>query len=491
MSVSRFGNQEPTFEVIGPYAYTDGPEIVSTFESYGFQFMPWQKHKLDIYGARNEDGSFASIDINDSTPRRNGKSFPTRLYAAWEAAVEGNRVLYSAHNGSTVTEMFKELRKLFEDEVKYEDWVETVELIYKQPGREGIYLNNGGCIEFNTRTTSGARGTGYKVIIVDEAQEFTDEQADSLLPTSAAAASSDSLVVEDPQIIYIGTPDYPKCKGTVFRRAHEVAHSDNPGDIWWTEYGITELPLSDISKADIEELMYQTNPGLGYRVSTRALFMLGKKMSWDGFCREILGWWYPNQADKTRAIPAKLWKKSAIIGIGNSYPAKTTFGVKFSPDGAAYALGGCKLDKRGNAAIELVEVGSTERGTRALARALKSRSSAASCVVIDGQAGAPALCDNLEELKAPRGFAVRPRVGDVIAAAGMLLDGLRDGTLKHTEGTWQKALEDSALNSTRRAIGSHGGWGFGGDSIAIEACALALFGAKTSKRNPKRKQRAL
>ena len=86
---------------------------------------------------------------------------------------------------------------------------------------------------------------------------------------------------------------------------------------------------------------------------------------------------------------------------------------------------------------------------------------------------------------------MRPRVGDVIAAAGMLLDGLRDGTLKHTEGTWQKALEDSALNSTRRAIGSHGGWGFGGDSIAIEACALALFGAKTSKRNPKRKQRAL
>jgi hypothetical protein len=57
--------------------------------------------------------------------------------------------------------------------------------------------------------------------------------------------------------------------------------------------------------------------------------------------------------------------------------------------------------------------------------------------------------------------------------------------------TWyakQTALEESALSSTKRAIA--GGWGFGGEnSTPIEACALALWGAKNSKRNPNRKMR--
>ena len=40
----------------------------------------------------------------------------------------------------------------------------------------------------------------------------------------------------------------------------------------------------------------------------------------------------------------------------------------------------------------------------------------------------------------------------------------------------------------KRPIG--GGWGFGGeDSAPIEACALALWGAKNSKRDPNKRMR--
>jgi hypothetical protein len=39
-------------------------------------------------------------------------------------------------------------------------------------------------------------------------------------------------------------------------------------------------------------------------------------------------------------------------------------------------------------------------------------------------------------------------------------------------------------------LAMNGGWGFGGDNaIPIECCALALFGAKTSKRDPTKKGR--
>ena len=74
----------------------------------------------------------------------------------------------------------------------------------------------------------------------------------------------------------------------------------------------------------------------------------------------------------------------------------------------------------------------------------------------------------------------------MVAAASALLDALTEQTV-----TWyadQEALRDSAVTATKRPIG--GGWGFGGDDpCPIAACALALWGVKTSKRDPTRKMR--
>ena len=74
----------------------------------------------------------------------------------------------------------------------------------------------------------------------------------------------------------------------------------------------------------------------------------------------------------------------------------------------------------------------------------------------------------------------------MIAAVGLLMDSLRENKV-----TWykpQEMLRESALSATKRPIS--GGWGFGGDnSTPIEACALALWGCKTSKRDPSKKMR--
>ena len=80
----------------------------------------------------------------------------------------------------------------------------------------------------------------------------------------------------------------------------------------------------------------------------------------------------------------------------------------------------------------------------------------------------------------------RPSARDVIAAASGFVDAINEGNL-----TWyapQAILNESALSATKRPIS--GGWGFGGDnSLPVEACALALWGAKTSKRDPNRRMR--
>jgi hypothetical protein len=68
------------------------------------------------------------------------------------------------------------------------------------------------------------------------------------------------------------------------------------------------------------------------------------------------------------------------------------------------------------------------------------------------------------------------------------MDGINEQTL-----TWyapQEDLKNSATTSIKRKIGSAGGWGFGGDdSTPIEACSLALWGAKNSKRDPSKSMR--
>jgi hypothetical protein len=140
-------------------------------------------------------------------------------------------------------------------------------------------------------------------------------------------------------------------------------------------------------------------------------------------------------------------------------------------------------------AFELVEVGSTQEGTRHLAEWLWQRRGRAAVVVVDGLNGAATLCDQLAELKCPRGYVVRPRASDMVNAATSLLDGLKAGTAAHTT---QSALDLSAINSVQRPIGSGGGWGFGTDgaypSEPIEACSLAAWAVRTTRRNPARKQ---
>ena len=107
-------------------------------------------------------------------------------------------------------------------------------------------------------------------------------------------------------------------------------------------------------------------------------------------------------------------------------------------------------------------------------------------MVIDGKNGVDVLIERIREVWKMKTSVIRPSAKDVVAAASFLVDSVSEHNL-----TWyekQDLLNDSAITSTKRPIG--GGWGFGGDNSApIEACALALWGVKTSKRNPGKKMR--
>lgn len=465
----RYGNQVPTFEVVGKYDSSVGSQLCDAWNQWGTRFYPCQEHEMELFTARDEENRFASKSIGISKPRQNGKSFSARKYITTMGAA-GKRCLYSAHNGSTVRKMFKYICDEIESTPNLRRLVKS---IYKAAGTEGIYFTNGGCIEFQTRTTSGARGATYDVVVVDEAQELTYDQLDAIKPTMLASESG------DPQMIYVGTPPSPACRGEVFKDMHDLAHSGQAGGMWWLEWSVPEIPdMHD--RQSVLELAYLTNPAMGYRIREDVMVdaIDGYKARPDSFAREYLGWWSPTAGKPQTLIDADAW--DALATDEPPEPERTAYGVKFAPDGSEVAL--AVAERHGDVThVELLERKPMACGTAWLADWLCKRTTVGSCAVIDGRSGQQALVERMAS--APRGYVVTPRAADVVAAASMLCDAVGERTL-----SWyrpQEQLRESATSAVRRPIGNGGGWGFGGaDPLPIDACSLALWGVSTSKRNP-------
>ena len=493
----RTGRQTPTFEKVGEYAYSYGGEVAEMFtEDGGATFYPSQLYELELMLARNADGSPAATTIGISKPRQNGKSYAARYYAVYMALFEHRAVLYSSHHSTTTNKMFLAMCVLFDSPERFPEFAGDVKRISRARGYEGIYFNDwqdergewhqGGCIEFATRTNSGARGGTYAVIIIDEAQEMTSDEQDAMLPTSSAASDINDAKAM-PQQIYIGTPPSPKCAGTVFQDLHDAARHEGTGS-WWLEWAIegSNIVGQLTTKEEVMQMAYETNPAMGYRMAERTVENEFDTMSPDGFARERLGWWKPPPEEKPvdMAIDPAAW--DACASREPKPEGKTAYGIKFSIDGSEVVLCGAVCPKDGPARVTMLERRNTAQGVQWLAEWLNQRYTRACCVVIDGKNGVDVLIDRIAGVWKMKGSVIRPNARDMIAAVSTLTTEIGEQTV-----TWyaeQGQLRDSALSSTKRAIS--GGWGFGGiNSAPVEAAALALWGCRNSKRDPQKKMR--
>ena len=205
--------------------------------------------------------------------------------------------------------------------------------------------------------------------------------------------------------------------------------------------------------------------------------------------QEYLGYWLPGET-AAACLPPGSWEACEVDQSAVQTEGKLAFGVKFAPDGSAVALSAALAERDGPSYVELVDMASTSRGTAWLSRWLVARRDRCACVVIDGRSGAGALAQRLREggMRRP-GMVVECNPSGVQAAASMLLDEVKAKTLSHIASP---ALDESATRSVRRDVGRDG-FGFGdgpnSTSIPIESASLALWGARTSKRDPRRRQR--
>lgn len=472
------GIQEPRIKVEPHRTISDGPDAAILMKEYGVCLDPWQQLVVDSWLGKDDTGQYNVTSAGLSLPRQNGKNVCLEAREFYGMVINGEKILHTAHQVRTSKKSFRRLAAMFTDK-RHPEITSIVKNIRYTNGEEAIELDNGGQIEFSARSRQAARGfDGISLVVYDEAQELLDEQVEAIMATLSASATGTR------QIIYTGTPPYPNCPGDVFRR-RRTACTESPGKHdAWHEWGVEGNSIKDINTGD-KKLWYMANPALGIRLDEEFTSEEQRSMSADGFARERLGWWPPILTQKTEyAIKKEIWDRAASEEMKPE--GKTAFGVKFSADGAEVVLCGAVIPKEGKARITLLDRKPTGYGTQWLADWLCARYDKASCVVIDGKNGVDVLIDKITDVWKMKGSVIRPRATEMIAAVGLLMDSLNEETL-----TWykpQSMLRDSAITSVKRPIS--GGWGFGGDdSTPIEACALALWGAKNSRRDPNRKMR--
>ena len=473
------GSQQPRIRVEPKRSTTYGPAAAALMEAYANELDPWQRDILDCWLGLDVNGSFTVTSAGLSLPRQNGKNVCLEAREFFGMVILGENILHTAHQVVTGKKSFRRLERMFTDK-RHPEVQKLVKYIRYTNGEEAIELENGASIEFSARSRQRARGfAGISLVIYDEAQELEDDQVEAIMATLSASATGSR------QIIYTGTPPYPGCPGDVFRRRRAVCLSDPGPHDSWHEWSVAADAISEI-KTDDTTLWYMTNPALGIRLSEEFTGEELRSMTADGFARERLGWWSPQlETVEDICIPAKVWDECSST-LAKPPEGKTAYGVKFTFDGSLVALCGAILPEVGPARITLLDLRPTGRGTQWLADWLNARYQKACCVVIDGKNGADVLIDKISDTWKAKGSVVRPGARDVVAAASGLCDALNEKTV-----TWfhdQDPLRESAVSAVKRKIG--GGWGFGGDNSApIEAAALALWGVKTTKRDPTKKMR--
>lgn len=461
------GKQVPSARIVPEYTETDGRDASRLLRFGGFQLDPWQDGVIDDWMA-TKNGLWLCRTCGLSIPRQNGKTGLLQGRAATGMIMHNEQVLYTAHLQKTSTETFEEMAAFF-DSPKIRKYLKDIKTAL---GREQIILKNGARIKFLARTRNGGRGQHGDTLIFDEAQELDVNSQASFIPAISAS--------RNPQVIYAGTPPDGESAGEVFRGIRAKALDGGTTSTSWTEFSVSE-----IGDPSDRQRWADTNPALGFRILITTIEGEYEQMPPDTFARERLGWWTPVVEHKEDyAISAETW--DACAANTPKPNGKTAFGVKFTADGSEVALCGAVVAPNGYARIELIDRRPTGLGMQWLAEWLNARYDKASCVVIDGKNGVDALVDKIKPTWKHKDSVIRPTAKSVIAAVSMLTDSLNVRTT-----SWyapQKDLRESAITSIKRPIS--GGWGFGGENSApIEACALAYWGAKMSKRDPTRKMR--
>ena len=453
---------------------TGFPAVAAQLSRAEIPLDRWQQGLAVAITAKRESGQYA-CGIGGaviSIPRQTGKTYTIgAIVFALCMSQPGLLVLWTAHRTRTHNETFRAMDGMAQ-RAGVKPFIANVR---KANGEQEIEFTNGSRILFGARESGFGRGFAQvDIIVLDEAQILTEKAMEDMVP--AANAAPNGLV------IMMGTPPRPTDPGEVFTARRDAALSGDDPDVLYVE-----MSADEGANPNDREQWAKANPSYPVRTSESSILRMRKLLgSVASFMREGLGIW-DRKVQGRRAFKAETW--DARMGDPPSSGLKV-FGVKFAADGSHVALAGAMKPEDGPIHVEGIKQAPLSDGTQWLIDFLVERKDEAAQIVIDGKSGVGYLVNALKAERVGGKVILVPTLDQVVTAHSTMERAVVEGGMTHSG---QAELDGQAKSAIRRKIGANGGFGWDasleGESVTLlDASTLALYGAKTTKRNPKRRQ---
>jgi phage terminase large subunit-like protein len=464
LSVAPLGAQVPRVRHAPSTRANAWEDIADLARAYGLILDPWQENVLQAAMGERSDGQWASPRVGLAVPRQNGKGAIIEARELAGLLLFGEQtIIHSAHDQKTARIGFDRIASYFEN---YDDLRRRVKQVGSALNREYIELRTGQTLRFLARSKSSGRGFSADCLMLDEAQELSDETWAAILPTISARPN--------PQIWLLGTPPAPGMAGEVFTRFRTAGLEGKDGRLCWCEWSVE-------ADSDLDDRIawVLANPSLGADRETGVTYesIADERHALDesSFGRERLGMW--DEASGNRVIDTVTWDLCA--DDRSTAVERLALAIDVPPDRsvASVALAGLRADGKWH--VELYEqrkgvgwvvpyvVERLERNAEKLPRA----------VVIDGASPAASL---IEALAAAKVKVTTTAARDMAKACGTFYDGVMEGWLRHTN---QPQVNTALGLARKRTLGDAWAWNrrsATSDITPLVACTLALWGAQSS-----------
>ena len=457
--MDRVGNQIPTQSVILPYEKSYGDEAVQIYNLSGNTCFDWQTLLLNDLMAYNEDGLWVHTKFGFAVPRRNGKTEILDQRELW-GLFTGEHILHTAHLTDTAHTAWERLKARLEEigiEPKH---------TFKGYGKERIELDNGGYIDFRTRTSSGALGQGYDLLVIDEAQEYTTQHQTALNYVTSSS--------KNPQTVMCGTPPTAVSNGTVFRDYRDKTLQGDTINGGWAEWSVDKK-----TNVKDKDAWYQTNPSLGLILTER---IIQDEINGDDldFNIQRLGLWI--RYNQQSAISAPEWDALKVEKMP-TFKGSLFAGVKFGRDGQNVCLSIAVKTDDEHIFVEAIDCRNQRDGNEWIINFLMKCD--VKTIFIDGASGVETFQRECKDQRL-KGVKVAT-VKEVIQASSDFETAIANKVICHKG---QPALRQSVTNCKHRSIGSGGGYGYStlDDDIEvalIEATILATHACSMFKESKK------
>lgn len=453
--MSKVGNQIPTVAHVIEYSKSYGDEAVQLYDLSGNVCQEWQTLMLSDIMAVNDDGLWVHTKFGYSVPRRNGKTEILTQREIW-GLFNGEHILHTAHLTDTAHTAWERLKARLE-------CIGVKIKTFKGYGRERIeFLETGGLIDFRTRTSSGALGQGYDLLVIDEAQEYTTQQQTAL---NYVVSSS-----KNPQTLMCGTPPTAVSNGTVFRDYRDKVLQGDAVNSGWAEWSVDH-------KTDVhnKEAWYQTSPSLGTILTER---IVQDEINGDDldFNIQRLGLWI--RYNQQSAISAPDWDDLKVETLP-TFTSPLFAGVKYGKDGQNVCLSIAVKTEDEKIFVESIDCRDQREGNDWIINFLMKCNVKA--VLVDGASGLETFQRECKEQKLKNVHSAT--VKEVVQSSSDFETAVANKILCHNG---QPALRQSVTNCKHRAIGSGGGYGYQtlDDDIEValmESVILATHACSTFK----------